>query len=115
MHSTHIITINMYLVNYFSRRPVSVARAPYQSQVLPTQPAIKTSTVDNIYQQNPVEEIAKQQPTQHTIPVFRIPIARNKPLTPTEFQNLLQLGGYTATVLPSNPNSSHQEYLLQPR
>lgn len=52
---------------------------------------------------------------QQAIPVVRIPSSRDKPLTQEEFQNLLQLGGYTATLLPTNPNAPHQEYLLQPK
>lgn len=51
---------------------------------------------------------------KHQVPQVRLP-QRNRPLTQDEFQQLIQSGAYTATLVPSdNPNSPHHEYLLHP-
>lgn len=107
-------------------RAHSQSHAPAHRPPTPEPPAPSRSTI-YVSQSTPLKKpaytalaaLAAEQQTeddsQKQVPVVRLPSQRQRPLTQEEFQQLLQSGSYTATLVPSdNPHSPHQEYLLHP-
>lgn len=89
--------------------PIPSRSTIYVSQSTPLKKPAYTALAALAAEQQ-TEELAQKQ-----VPVVRLQSQRQRPLTQEEFQQLLQSGSYTATLVPSdNPHSPHQEYLLHP-